>query len=101
MEKETQTYRAHCLVLAFPSQGHINPMFEFSKRLEHKRVKVTLVTTYFVSKTIHKEACSMLWRPSPMATMKAEDSKQRASRSIWSAFGKSGHKLLRAYRETF
>ncbi|KAB1223562.1 UDP-glycosyltransferase 74F2 [Morella rubra] len=59
MEKETKAYRAHCLVLAFPSQGHINPMFEFAKRLEHKRVKVTLVTTSFFSKTIHKEACSM------------------------------------------
>ncbi|GLT66598.1 hypothetical protein SLA2020_389550 [Shorea laevis] len=55
MDKERNGYRAHCLVLTFPSQGHINPMLEFSKRLEHKGVKVTLVTTSFISKTIHKQ----------------------------------------------
>jgi pathogen-inducible salicylic acid glucosyltransferase len=53
MEKERIGYRAHCLVLTYPTQGHINPMLEFSKRLEHKGVKVTLVTTYFISNTIH------------------------------------------------
>jgi pathogen-inducible salicylic acid glucosyltransferase len=63
MEKEKEEerigYRAHCLVLTYPTQGHINPMLEFSKRLEHKGVKVTLVTTYFISHTIHKEATSI------------------------------------------
>jgi len=59
MEKERNAYRAHCLVLTFPSQGHINPMLEFSKRLEHKGLKVTLVTTNFISKTIYKEATSI------------------------------------------
>ncbi|XP_040992312.1 mogroside IE synthase-like [Juglans microcarpa x Juglans regia] len=57
MEKETSASRAHCLVLAYPAQGHINPLLEFSKRLEHKgSVKVTLVTTHFISKNMHKEA---------------------------------------------
>ncbi|XP_062175714.1 mogroside IE synthase-like [Alnus glutinosa] len=59
MEKERIGYRAHCLVLTYPTQGHINPMLEFSKRLEHKGVKVTLVTTYFISNTIHKEATTI------------------------------------------
>jgi hypothetical protein len=59
MEKERNAYRAHCLVLTFPSQGHINPMLEFSKRLGHKGLKVTLVTTNFISKTIYKEATSI------------------------------------------
>ncbi|KAL1291619.1 hypothetical protein HN51_060160 [Arachis hypogaea] len=36
---------AHCLVLAYPGQGHINPMIQFSKRLSHKGIKITLVTT--------------------------------------------------------
>ena len=52
-------YKAHCLVLSYPTQGHLNPMLEFSRRLEHKGVKVTLVTTRSMSKTIHKEASSI------------------------------------------
>ncbi|KAE8038041.1 hypothetical protein FH972_010587 [Carpinus fangiana] len=59
MDKEKNACKSHCLVLTFPSQGHINPMLEFSKRLQNKGVKVTLVTTYFISKTIHKEATSI------------------------------------------
>jgi pathogen-inducible salicylic acid glucosyltransferase len=59
MELEKNVYSAHCLVLTYPTQGHINPLLEFSKRLEHKGVKVTLVTTHFISKTIHKEATSI------------------------------------------
>ncbi|XP_075648343.1 mogroside I-E synthase-like [Castanea sativa] len=60
MVKETNNaYKAHCLVLSYPTQGHLNPMLEFSKRLEHKGVKVTLVTTRSMSKTIHKEASSI------------------------------------------
>jgi pathogen-inducible salicylic acid glucosyltransferase len=55
---EGTVYRGHCLVLTYPSQGHINPMMQFSKRLEHKGVKVTLVITNFISKTMHKEASS-------------------------------------------
>ncbi|MED6136951.1 hypothetical protein PIB30_060475 [Stylosanthes scabra] len=41
----TSSRRAHCLVLAFPAQGHINPMIQFSKLLVHEGVKVTLCTT--------------------------------------------------------
>eukprot|EP00258_Populus_trichocarpa_P011598 XP_002320558.1 UDP-glycosyltransferase 74G1 [Populus trichocarpa] len=44
--------KAHCLVVSFPAQGHINPMLQFSKRLEHKGVKVTPVTTRFISNAI-------------------------------------------------
>ncbi|KAG7949169.1 hypothetical protein I3843_13G047900 [Carya illinoinensis] len=55
MEKDTSAYRAHCLVFAYPGQGHINPMVEFSKRLKHKGVEVTLVTTHFICKNVQKE----------------------------------------------
>lgn len=59
MEKETSAHRsAHCLVLSYPTQGLINPMLEFSKRLEHKGVKATLVTTSSISKTIYKAESS-------------------------------------------
>ncbi|XP_050366365.1 mogroside IE synthase-like [Argentina anserina] len=44
-EKEDGAYKAHCVVVPFPTQGHINPMLQFSKRLERKGLKVTLVTT--------------------------------------------------------
>lgn len=52
-EKEKIAYKAHCLVLTYPSVGHMNPLLQFSKRLEHKGVKVTLVTTNFVYNTMN------------------------------------------------
>ncbi|KAF2289035.1 hypothetical protein GH714_024311 [Hevea brasiliensis] len=60
MEKEEEkAYRAHCIVLPYPTQGHINPMLQFSKRIQHKGVKVTLVNTRFISNTItHKPSSS-------------------------------------------
>ncbi|KAK6781580.1 hypothetical protein RDI58_019376 [Solanum bulbocastanum] len=39
------THKAHCLILPYPAQGHINPMFQFSKRLQSKRVKITIAPT--------------------------------------------------------
>lgn len=32
-------WKAHCLVVSFPSQSHVNPMLQFSKRLECHTVK--------------------------------------------------------------
>ncbi|KAF3952940.1 hypothetical protein CMV_021563 [Castanea mollissima] len=40
MEGET-----HILLFAYPVQGHINPMLQFSKRLASKGLRVTFVTT--------------------------------------------------------
>ncbi|XP_059664371.1 mogroside IE synthase-like [Cornus florida] len=51
MEKGMRSQNAHCLVLPFPTQGHINPMLQFSKRLQHKEIKVTLAITRFIFKT--------------------------------------------------
>ncbi|CAL2280009.1 unnamed protein product [Prunus armeniaca] len=45
--------KSHCLVLFYPSQGHINPLLQFSKRLEHKGLKVTFITTRSVLKAMH------------------------------------------------
>ncbi|XP_061351183.1 UDP-glycosyltransferase 74G1-like [Gastrolobium bilobum] len=52
MEKEKKNYVAHCLVLPYPAQGHINPMLQFSKRLVERGVKVTLITVISNWKTI-------------------------------------------------
>ncbi|KAK7247283.1 hypothetical protein RIF29_42164 [Crotalaria pallida] len=43
----------HVLMIPYPSQGHINPMLNFSKRLSTKGVRVTMVTTIFISKSMH------------------------------------------------
>ncbi|KAJ7950605.1 Glycosyltransferase [Quillaja saponaria] len=58
MGKERKAHGAHCLVLSFPAQGHINPLLQFSKRLENKGVKVTFVTTRFITNSINKESSS-------------------------------------------
>ncbi|KAJ9550722.1 hypothetical protein OSB04_014767 [Centaurea solstitialis] len=42
----------HVLLFPWPSQGHINPLIQFGKRLLSKGVKTTLVTTIFVSNSI-------------------------------------------------
>ncbi|KAL6270693.1 hypothetical protein ACE6H2_027604 [Prunus campanulata] len=60
MEKGQIAYKAHCLVLPFPCQGHINPMLQFSKVLAHKGVKVTLVTTRYIHKTMYGSASSCI-----------------------------------------
>lgn len=51
MEKEIKNQIPHCLIIPYPTQGHINPMLQFSKRLLQKGLKVTLVNTISSSKT--------------------------------------------------
>ncbi|KAM1003049.1 hypothetical protein FF1_003357 [Malus domestica] len=59
MEKgQLRAYKAHCLILPYPSQSHINPMLQFSKLLDHKGVRVTLVMTRFLYKTMHSSGSS-------------------------------------------
>ncbi|XP_040377608.1 indole-3-acetate beta-glucosyltransferase-like [Oryza brachyantha] len=42
---------AHVLVVPYPSQGHMNPMLEFARKLASKGVAVTVVTTRFIART--------------------------------------------------
>ncbi|KAL5781015.1 hypothetical protein ACOSP7_006044 [Xanthoceras sorbifolium] len=49
--EDSKVYRAHVLLLPYPSQGHINPMLQFSKRLASKGLKVTFAITLFISKS--------------------------------------------------
>ncbi|XP_011079130.1 UDP-glycosyltransferase 74E1-like [Sesamum indicum] len=46
-----QECKAHCLILPHPTQGHINPMLQFAKRLTCKHIKVTLALTRFLLST--------------------------------------------------
>ncbi|KAG4209833.1 hypothetical protein ERO13_A02G007100v2 [Gossypium hirsutum] len=54
MEKKANN-RVHVLVIPYPSQGHINPMLQFSKRLSSKGLKATFATTVFISETMKPE----------------------------------------------
>ena len=40
------------MVLPYPSQGHINPLLQFAKRLASKGVKATLATTHYTANSI-------------------------------------------------
>ncbi|KAL4301718.1 hypothetical protein GQ457_10G025460 [Hibiscus cannabinus] len=44
---EDKQFRGHVIVLPYPSQGHINPLLQFAKRLASKGVKATLATTRY------------------------------------------------------
>lgn len=47
----------HVLALPYPSQGHINPMLQFCRRLVSKGLnKVTLATPIFISNTFKPQA---------------------------------------------
>ncbi|KAJ0532037.1 putative UDP-glucuronosyl/UDP-glucosyltransferase [Helianthus annuus] len=46
-EKHNITKPPHVLLFPYPSQGHINPIIQFGKRLLSKGVKPTLVTTIY------------------------------------------------------
>ncbi|CDP13109.1 unnamed protein product [Coffea canephora] len=54
-----ETYRAHCLILPFPIQSHINPMLQFAKRLQQEGTKITIVTTNFLFKTLNEVSGSI------------------------------------------
>nr|XP_027073073.1 UDP-glycosyltransferase 74E2-like [Coffea arabica] len=54
-----ETHKAHCLIFPYPMQGHINPMLQFAKRLQHQGTKITLATTKFVFKTLHEVSGSI------------------------------------------
>ncbi|KAL4030929.1 hypothetical protein IC575_009184 [Cucumis melo] len=43
----------HILTVTYPSQGHINPMLQFSKRLQKRGFKITLVLTNFIARVSH------------------------------------------------
>ncbi|CAA2934817.1 UDP-glycosyltransferase 74B1-like [Olea europaea var. sylvestris] len=43
----------HVIAVPYPSQGHINPLLQFAKRLAAKGVKATFATTFYTVKSIH------------------------------------------------
>ncbi|KAD7478876.1 hypothetical protein R6Q59_005314 [Mikania micrantha] len=47
-----KTYQSHVLVLPYPSQGHINPLLQFAKRLASKGLKATIATTRYTQSAI-------------------------------------------------
>ncbi|KAL9233152.1 hypothetical protein vseg_008182 [Gypsophila vaccaria] len=49
---EKNSKYAHVLALPYPSQGHINPMTQFCRRLASKGVKVSLAVTNYISRTL-------------------------------------------------
>ncbi|KAL3330201.1 hypothetical protein AABB24_034186 [Solanum stoloniferum] len=50
---KNKKYGGHILALPYPSQGHINPMLQFCKRLVSKGLKTTLAITNFISNSTH------------------------------------------------
>lgn len=62
---------AHVLLLPYPSQGHINPMLEFAKRLASHGLLATLATTRFILSSTHPE-------PGPVALAPISDGFDRA-----------------------
>ncbi|KAL4280727.1 hypothetical protein GQ457_03G025890 [Hibiscus cannabinus] len=49
---ENKQIRGHVVLLPYPSQGHINPLLQFAKRLASKGLKATLATTRYTVASI-------------------------------------------------
>ncbi|KAK6158737.1 hypothetical protein DH2020_006051 [Rehmannia glutinosa] len=50
-KQEGKSLSPYCLVLPFPLQGHVNPMLQFSKRLNYKGItRITIAITKFFLK---------------------------------------------------
>ncbi|XVE85004.1 hypothetical protein DITRI_Ditri17bG0057600 [Diplodiscus trichospermus] len=49
---EEKQFKGHVVVVPYPSQGHINPLLQFAKRLASKGVKATLATTHYTVNSI-------------------------------------------------
>ncbi|KAF2298327.1 hypothetical protein GH714_022291 [Hevea brasiliensis] len=58
MDNKEIAPKTHVLVIPFPSQGRINPLIQFSKRLAFKGVKVTLVI--FSDMEVHQTQFSLI-----------------------------------------
>ncbi|KAK9159413.1 hypothetical protein Syun_005754 [Stephania yunnanensis] len=52
MENEQTRVPPHVLFLPFSAQGHINPAFQFAKRIASKGVKTTLAVNVHLSKSV-------------------------------------------------
>ncbi|KAM7473487.1 hypothetical protein LguiB_020730 [Lonicera macranthoides] len=50
--EEPPKYEAHVIVIPYPSQGHINPLLQFAKRLASIGLKATLATTPYILNSI-------------------------------------------------
>ncbi|KAK9672165.1 hypothetical protein RND81_12G081200 [Saponaria officinalis] len=53
---EKNSKYAHVLALPYPSQGHINPMIQFCRRLASKNVRVSLAITNYISCTLKPQS---------------------------------------------
>ncbi|KAK9675702.1 hypothetical protein RND81_11G024700 [Saponaria officinalis] len=49
---ESSLSTPHVVVVPYPSQGHINPLLQFAKRLASKGIKATLATTKYTISSI-------------------------------------------------
>ncbi|KAL3631063.1 hypothetical protein CASFOL_024047 [Castilleja foliolosa] len=49
----------HAILIPYPSQGHINPLLQFAKRLASKGIKATIATTHYTLKSIHAAGVSV------------------------------------------
>ncbi|XP_030553248.2 UDP-glycosyltransferase 74F2-like [Rhodamnia argentea] len=60
MEPSNKPHRAHILALPYPAQGHMNPMFQFAKRLVSKGLKATLALTVHLAGSMHADLSSSI-----------------------------------------
>ncbi|KAL1292615.1 UDP-glycosyltransferase 74F2 [Arachis ipaensis] len=92
---EESKHVAHCLVLAYPAQGHINPMIEFSKRLIQRGLKITLVSTVSFWNTT---------TPHTLKSLSSSDPQNIQVESISDGYDNGGlaaAESLEIYKETF
>ncbi|KAM7497042.1 hypothetical protein LguiA_021456 [Lonicera macranthoides] len=91
---EMRAHKGHCLVLPFPAVGHMNPILQFSKRLQHKGLKVTLATTCFIFNTAHKISDSIAIETISDGYDEGGIAQAESSEAYWTKFKKVGSETL-------
>ncbi|KAG0452673.1 hypothetical protein HPP92_025337 [Vanilla planifolia] len=59
----------HALVFPYPSQGHVNPMIQFAKRIASHNHRVTVALTRFVASTVPAPLATTFSSPVSIATI--------------------------------
>ncbi|XP_059277837.1 UDP-glycosyltransferase 74F2-like [Lycium ferocissimum] len=91
---KSKKYGAHIVALPYPSQGHINPMLQFCKRLVSKGLKTTLAITNFISHSMCPNSDTVVIDTISDGFDKGGYAEAKSNEAYLEGFKKNGSKTL-------
>ncbi|KAL1552596.1 mogroside IE synthase-like [Salvia divinorum] len=98
---DKKEHKPHCLILPYPSQGHINPLIQFSKRLAHKGITITFAVPQgvLVSSAVNADIAVETISDGYNAATRADADPQEYLASFKKAGTESTSRLIEELRE--